>query len=166
MKIPNEIIPLLRYLAEPEKFMSDTGNSERDAKSWANASAKRIMRDADCADRSMIPVRISGKDAGWMKLKPDAEKSLVKAAMGHEVNPTASLAIRVDTKEIVEVDLCWPRGITERPSDYQILRDAMAGSQRLAGARFTEKDADELCEMIRQRATLPSQENVQRDAPI
>lgn len=110
------------------------------------------------------PVHISGKNVGWLELKPDAEKSLVKATMGHKLNPTANLAIRVDTMEIVEVDLCWSPGIAERQSDYQMLRDVMVGSQRLAGARFTEREADELCEMIRQRATLPSLPNV-RCAP-
>jgi hypothetical protein len=74
-----------------------------------------------------IPVHIGGKNVGWMELKPDTEKSLAKATMGHKVNPTAGLAIRVDTMEIVEVDLCWSPGIalSELEAKYQELLGAV-----------------------------------------
>ena len=137
----------------------NTKKSKSKPETVTNKRASGGRCASPCSAWVRTPVHISGKNVGWLELKPDAEKSLVKAAMGHKLNPTANLAIRADTMEIVEVDLCWAPRIAERQSDYQMLRDVMVGSQRLAGARFTEREADELCEMIRQRATLPSLPN-------
>jgi hypothetical protein len=41
--VPRMVLPLLRFLADPKKFMQETGNSERDARSWAEIRARQIL---------------------------------------------------------------------------------------------------------------------------